>query len=47
MKRRITALLTLALSTTLLLVGCGGTSGKGTTPKNIVDGKERTITYVT
>lgn len=47
MKKRITAILTLALSATLLLSGCGGSSGKGTTPKSIVDSKERTITYVT
>lgn len=47
MKRRITKLLTLALSATLLLSGCGGSSGKATTPKSIVDSKERTITYVT
>lgn len=47
MKKRITTLLTLALSAALLLGGCGGASGKGTTPKNIADGKERTITYVT
>lgn len=47
MKRRITKLLTLALSATLLLSGCGGASGKTTTLKSIVDSEERTITYVT
>lgn len=47
MKRKLATLLTLALSTTMLLGGCGGSSGKETTPKSIVDSKERTITYVT
>lgn len=47
MKRRISKLLTLVLSTALLLGGCGGASGKATTPKSIVDSEERTITYVT
>lgn len=47
MKRKIATFLTLALSTTLLLSGCGGASGKEITPKSIVDSEERTITYVT
>ena len=47
MKRRITTLLALALSATMLLGGCGGGSGKETTPKSIVDSKERVIAYVT
>ncbi len=47
MKRRITTLLALALSATMLLGGCGGGSGKETTPKSMVDSKERVIAYVT
>ena len=47
MKRKITKLLTLALSAALLLSGCGGSSGKAITPKSMLDSKERTITYVT
>jgi hypothetical protein len=46
MKRKVAMLLTLAFSVTLL-GGCGGSSGKATTPKSIVDSKERTIAYVT
>lgn len=46
MKRRIATLITLVLSVALL-GGCGGSSGKETTPKSIVDSKERVIAYVT